>query len=342
MNKKKLYVSLAIFIMLMLLAYGIFLMVLFNFARTPIITVHPSLVYEFKSGSSVSKLANDLHRMGYLKNKKLLVLLAKMKDKTRHLQAGEYAFNSGTTPDQILTQISRGEVIKHRITFVEGWRFSDLLKRLEEDVSIQHTLQNLTPAQIMQRINPAFNDPEGLFYPATYYFIKNATDEEILKKSHQKLLQILALAWKNRAANLPYKNAYDALIAASLIEKETAVAIERPYIAGVLVGRLNIRMPLQFDPTIIYALGNHFSGKLTKQDMKVNSPYNSYLHYGLPPTPISMPSCSAINAALNPIMRGYFYFVAAGDGSHVFSQTLEQHNQAVLKLRLRESLEHNV
>ncbi|NII10323.1 endolytic transglycosylase MltG [Oleiagrimonas sp. C23AA] len=254
---------------------------------------------------------------------------------TARLHAGEYALYPGLTPRVLLTHMARGQVVQHDFTIVDGWNFLELRAALAKAPKIKHELPSLDDAQLMQRIGAGQSKPEGQFMPETYAYIKGDTDVSILKRAYGSMQRYLNQQWAQRADDLPVKSPYQALILASIVEKETARPDERERIAGVFERRLDIGMPLQTDPTIIYALGTSYDGNIHKRDLKVDSPYNTYTHPGLPPTPIAMPGKPAIHAVLHPAAGKALYFVARGDGSHVFSDTLAEHNRAVACYQLK-------
>lgn len=312
-----------------------------QFLHTPIIPQGKKLVYVFPQGATVKDLAYYLHNNAKLPHPYLFILLAKVDGFSTHLQAGEYELKGGELPRQLLSKIKSGDVIKHEITFVEGWDFKKMLQALNKAPRIKHTINNLSNSEIMQRLGSKYTNPEGLFFPDTYRYTMNTTDLSILQKSYNKMQLVLDKLWPEREAKLPYKNAYQALIAASMIEKEVQVAKERPLVAGVIVNRIRKRMYLQIDPTVIYALGHSFKGKLTTKDMRFKSPYNTYVNKGLPPTPIAMPSEQSLWAALHPAKTKSLYFVARGDGSHSFSTTLKQHDVAIEKYLIKKPYSAN-
>lgn len=285
--------------------------------------------YVFKPGSSMHRLVDDLQAQGFLKRPRYFYLLAYSKGATNKLKTGEYLFDPGTTPYQLLNQMLTGNVILHRFTLVEGWTFQQLIMALQSLPYVKHTLACISSTQVLANIGLAPQNPEGLFFAATYYFSLGAKDSDLLKRAHQLLEKKLNQAWLKRASHLPYKTAYQALIAASLVEKETAIPKERSMIAGVISRRLQKEMPLQIDASIIYGLGKHYTGKLTVDDLRKDTPYNTYMRRGLPPTPIAMPSFASLEATLHPDDSQNLYYVAKGDGSHQFSNNLAQHNSAV-------------
>ncbi|OJA00588.1 aminodeoxychorismate lyase [Rickettsiella grylli] len=285
-------------------------------------------------GTSVHHLLKDLHTKGYMPHPRFFLVLAYLKGATDKLKPGEYQVDAGTTPSQLLDKIMAGKAIFYRFTMVEGWTFSQLMAALNHVTVIKHQLNLHSPEPILAQLGFPPRNPEGLFYPATYYFSTDTTDSDLLKWSYLLLEKKLQAAWKNRAAHLPYRTSYHALIAASLVEKETAIAKERPMIAGVIERRLKAGIPLQIDASVIYGLGMHYTGKLTIEDLHHDTPYNTYLRKGLPPTPIANPSYASLEAVFHPDHRKNLYFVAKGDGTHQFSEDLTEHNWAVQRYQL--------
>ena len=251
------------------------------------------------------------------------------------IKTGEYLFEQGTTPDQLLKQIVKGATIQYSATIVEGLNFREMMEALQQNEHLEHILKGQKPAAIMALIGKPGEHPEGRFLSDTYYFPRGTTDVEFLKRAYNAMEDLLNEEWSKRDPEVPLKSAYEALILASIIEKETAVPSERSAISGVFVRRLNKRMRLQTDPTVIYGIGPKFDGNLRRRDLLNDTPYNTYRRRGLPPTPIAMPGVDAIKAALHPADGDTLYFVARGDGSHEFSATLEQHNKAVIKYQLK-------
>lgn len=254
------------------------------------------------------------------------------------IQAGEYELKSGSTSLDVLQQFVDGRVKQYSITFPEGWRFNDMLQLLANSASLRHQLN--CPDELNSHLKILQVDkthPEGWFFPDTYSFTKNTSDVTLLRRAHQKMLDVLEAEWQAKQQDLPFENAYQALILASIIEKETALVSERADIAGVFIRRLQKGMPLQTDPTVIYGMGDSYQGDIRTKDLKAPTPYNTYVITGLPPTPIAMPGREAIHAALHPNSGDSLYFVAKGDGSHVFSSTLVQHNKAVKEFLHRQA-----
>lgn len=256
-------------------------------------------------------------------------LLAERMAVTKDLHAGEYQLEPGMSPDDLLAMLARGEILQHHFTIIEGWRFSDLRQALAGEPGLAQKTAELDDARLMEMLGAAGKNPEGRFLPETYAYARGASDLDILRRSHQAMQDLLAREWPKRAEGLPLATPYEALILASIVEKETGLAAERPKIAGVFVRRLGIGMPLATDPTIIYGMGDAYHGNIRKSDLKADTPYNTYLRAGLPPTPIALPGTAAVHSALHPAAGKALYFVARGDGGHVFSANLRQHNRAV-------------
>ncbi len=300
-----------------------------NFLVTPLVQSDRPLDYVLKSGASIRTLTHDLHQQGILPHPAFLIFLAHWQGATKNLKAGEYLLAPGTTPKQLLAMIVAGNVHYHKFTLIEGWTFQQLLNAINADPHLVHTITQLTPVQIAQKIGLPPIQPEGLFFPATYYFTSATPDVTILRRANETMMTQLSLAWQQRIPGLPYNSAYQALTAASLVEKETRAAIERPLIAAVIIKRLQKNMRLQIDSTVVYGLGQNYTGKLTLANLKQDTPYNTYTRKGLPPTPIALPSGEAIRAVLHPADANFLYFVSKDDKTHQFSQTLNQHDLAV-------------
>jgi len=251
------------------------------------------------------------------------------------IHSGEYRMLPGMTVDGLIDLWKRGEVVQYSVTLVEGWNFRQVRAALAKDDKLKQTLTGLTDTQVMDKLGHSGIFPEGRFFPDTYSFVRGMSDAELLKKAYDRLDEVLAKEWDKRSVDAPYTEPYQALIMASLVEKETGVPQERGQIAGVFVRRMAIGMLLQTDPTVIYGLGDRYQGKLTRAHLKEATPYNTYMISGLPPTPIAMVGREAIHAALNPVAGNSLYFVARGDGSHVFSDDLDAHNTAVREFQLK-------
>ena len=250
------------------------------------------------------------------------------------LHSGEYRMVPGMTVNGLIDLWKRGEMVQYSLTLVEGWNFHQVRAALAKDEKLEQTLNGLSDSQVMDKLGHSGVFPEGRFFPDTYRFVRGMTDADLLKKAYDRLDEVLLKEWNQRAADVPYTGPYQALIMASLVEKETGVPQERRQIAGVFVRRMEMGMLLQTDPTVIYGLGDRYNGKLTRAHLKEPTPYNTYMIAGLPPTPIAMVGREAIHAALNPADGNSLYFVARGDGSHVFSDDLDAHNNAVREFQI--------
>jgi UPF0755 protein len=263
------------------------------------------------------------------------IAMARWQQKAHRIKAGEYALPVGITPIQLLDLFVEGKTIQHMLTIPEGWTFRQMINALHNEPNLTHKLKGLDDNAIMVQLGLANQHPEGRFYPDTYYFPLGMTDVEFLQRAHHMMMQHLKTAWEKRSPDILLNTPEEALIMASLVEKETAVPSERPAIAGVFMRRLKLGMRLQTDPTVIYALGESYNGNIRQQDLLVDSPYNTYLYKGLPPTPIALVGKDALHAALNPTGGESLYFVAKGDGSHYFSATLGEHECAVIEYQLK-------
>jgi len=306
-----------------------------HFADSSLELPEGGIQYILKPGGSVTTLAADLKALGVLENRLYMRLLARWEGQASQLKAGEYLFTVGMSPRNVLNLIVAGKVVNHTFTLVEGWTFRQVMEAINQNDVLIHALNDLTDEEIMQRIGHAGEHPEGRFFPDTYHFPRGTTDISFLQRAYNAMDRFLQFEWERRDIGLPLKTPYDAVILASIVERETGVPLERPEIAGVFIRRLQKRMRLQTDPTVIYGMGEAFDGNLRRRDLKTKTPYNTYTNYGLPPTPIAMPGADAIMAALHPAPGSSLYFVARGDGSHQFSDTLEMHNKAVRKYQLK-------
>lgn len=285
--------------------------------------------------SGLRSIAQQLVAQGVLKEPWRFILLAKLLRKEQYLQAGNYTLNKNISPYQLLLSLNHGKTTQGSITFIEGRTFAQMREKLAVNDAVKQTISGMSDAEIMRAIGSPYAVPEGLFFPDTFYFDRNSTDIALLKISYAAMQAKLEKAWLGREPGLPYKTPYEALIMASIIEKETGKASERPMIAGVFVNRLRIGMRLQTDPTVIYGMGLRFDGNIRKKDLSIDTPYNTYTRAGLPPTPIAMPGLASIEAALHPANTKALYFVGKGDGSHAFSNNLAEHNRAVVRYQLK-------
>ncbi len=285
--------------------------------------------------SGLKSIANQLVKQGVLTEPWRFIILAKVLHKESYLQAGDYTLNRNVTPYQLLLSLNHGKATQGSVTFIEGRTFAQMRIKLEKNDAVKQTVSVLSESEILKKLGSEYTVAEGLFFPDTYYFDRNTTDTVILQRSYDAMRTKLDTAWNNREAGLPYKNSYQALIMASIVEKETGKASERPMIAGVFINRMRIGMRLQTDPTVIYGMGAQYKGNIRKKDLLADTPYNTYTRNGLPPTPIAMPGLASIEAALHPASIKALYFVGKGDGSHAFSNSLEEHNRAVVKYQLK-------
>ncbi|MCE4055409.1 endolytic transglycosylase MltG [Pseudomonas sp. Au-Pse12] len=287
------------------------------------------------AGSTPTGTFNRLQADGVLDDAFWLRLYWRFNLAGQPLHSGEYRMTPGMTAEGLIGLWQRGEVVQYSLTLVEGWNFRQVRSALAKSDKLQQTLGGLSDSQVMEKLGHPGVFPEGRFFPDTYRFVRGMTDAELLEKAYDRLDDVLAKEWSKRADDAPYRDPYQALIMASLVEKETGVPQERGQIAGVFVRRMQIGMLLQTDPTVIYGLGERYTGKLTRAHLKEATPYNTYVIAGLPPTPIAMVGREAIHAALNPVPGKSLYFVARGDGSHVFSDDLDAHNSAVREFQLK-------
>lgn len=309
---------------------------LFYYANNPLNLAQQKTKVTIEANSSLGSITNQLVSAGVLKQRFPFKVLARIVGKESKLKAGEYYFKNNITPMQLLAVLSKGgQAPQAKITFIEGKTFKQMRQKLVQHKAIKQTISQLSDKAIMTTIGANQTHPEGWFFPDTYFFTPGTTDIEILKRAYQSMEKSLTTTWATRDQDLPYKNSYEALIMASIIEKETGKAAERAEIGGVFVNRLRINMRLQTDPTVIYGMGDAFDGNIRRKDLRTDTRYNTYTRYGLPPTPIAMPSLAAIEAALHPAKTKSLYFVGKGDGSHAFSNTLAQHNRAVRQYQLK-------
>jgi UPF0755 protein len=323
------YKILGVVILLASFAGGWVLMDYEQFVTNPLPIPAQGYRHIIAPGTSLKHFANELQQAGLLPHPLYLRWMASLGGKKQGIKAGEYLFAPGITPPQLLEQVVTGVVIQHALTVVEGWTFVQLLDDMRKNDAIDQTLTGLSDDEIMARLGYPGQHAEGRFLPDTYHFPRGTSDVAFLRRAYQSMETHLNEEWRQRDQGLPYQSPYEALIMASIIEKETASSEERAEIAGVFVRRLERKMRLQTDPTVIYGLGSRFDGNLTRRDLVTDSPYNTYVHAGLPPTPIALPGLASIHAAMHPAAGDAMYFVSRGDGTHKFSATLKDHNEAV-------------
>ena len=293
-------------------------------------------------GDSIYKVAAKLHKAEILTYPKLWVWYARAFDMAEKIKVGEYPIHSGDSQLQVLDNIVKGKVIQYTVTFLEGWTTAEAITALHNSPGIVKTVEPKDHELIVKSIGAEqrFSHSEGLLYPDTYQYSRGTKDRDIMSLAYKRLIDELDKAWQGRDKNLPYKNAYEVLTMASIIERETAVDAERKQIAGVFVRRLRQGMRLQTDPTVIYGMGDAYQGKIRYSDLRTPTAYNTYTIKALPPTPIALPTAASMQAAVHPLDNGMIYFVAKGNGEHQFSKTLAEHNAAVKKYQLNRSKDY--
>ena len=305
------------------------------FTEAPLAVPAEGYTLDVAAGTSFGQVAARLERDGVIEDALLLRVMGRLSGQAGRIHAGEYALTPETTPQRLLQQLVRGEVVQHALTVVEGWTFSQMMDAVRAHPALRNTLQSDDPNTLLAAIGIDQAHPEGLFLPETYLFPRGTTDVEFLRRANRQLQLLLEREWQGRAEGLPLKSPYEALILASIIERETGVPSERGTVAGVFVRRLQKGMRLQTDPTVIYGMGDAYQGNIRRRDLLRDTPYNTYTRRGLPPTPIALPSAESIHAALQPKDGNELYFVSRGDGSHVFAATLEEHNRNVRRYILK-------
>lgn len=288
--------------------------------------------YVVTPGSGMRAIARSMNNAGIEVHPDALVGLARYTGLDKQIKAGTYEARRGDSPIQLLERMARGEVVQVRLTLLEGWTYQRIRQALREAADVRQTLEGVSDPELLERLGASsYPSPEGLFLPDTYVFAPGTTDFEILQLAHRALREVLEKSWETRSPDLPLANPYEALILASIVEKETGLEQDRSRVAGVFINRLRRGMPLQTDPTVIYGMGDRYQGRIRKADLQADTPWNTYTRGGLPPTPIASPGRAALHAALNPETHQFYYFVSRGDGSSEFSKTLRDHNRAVAK-----------
>lgn len=293
------------------------------------------VLFTVERGSSYRAVAHQLEDLGVVEDARWLRLRARLQGEGGSLKSGTYEITPGMSPLDVVAMIAAGRTKSWPVQLIEGWTFADVRAELARHDHLEHTIQDMDNAAVMAALGEPDKHPEGLFFPDTYRYEANETDLGVLKRARDRMKTVLEEEWQQRSEGLPYEEPYQALIMASLIEKETGVVSERPTIAGVFVRRLAKGMRLQTDPTVIYGLGSRYLGNLTREHLREDTPYNTYRRNGLPPTPIALAGREAINAALHPADGEALYFVAKGDGSHAFSKTLAEHRAAVQEYQIK-------
>ncbi len=304
-----------------------------NALKTPAVIGQPVTI-EIIKGDSFKQVIHKLRDQHLFIKPFWFKVIALQKQQITKIKTGEYELPTGATMPDILALLVSGKSKQYSITFPEGRNFKEMLREIEKNPNLEHTLGDISNEALMAKIGVTEKHPEGLFFPDTYFFEKRTTDIDLLKRAYSKMQTVLQQEWLKKAEHLPFNNPYQALIMASIVEKETAQKTERTLISGVFNRRLTKGMMLQTDPTVIYGMGDRYQGNIRAQDLHTETPYNTYKIKGLPPTPIAMPGREAIYAALHPDhSNNSLYFVSRGDGTHVFSTTLSEHNQAVNKFQ---------
>jgi len=304
------------------------------YLTTPLAVARLPAEFELPPGTGFRAAAQRIEEAGILVGRSQFEILARALDRAQDIKAGSYEIAVPPTPSELLDKLTRGDVTQAEVKVIEGWTFRQMRATLDAHPFLRHDTRGLVDADILAKLGVPESHPEGLFFPDTYLFSKGSSDLRVLRRAHAALRRNLAQEWEARESALPYKSPYEALVMASLIEKETGRASERDLIGGVLVNRLRVGMLLQVDPSVIYGLGDAFDGNLKKIHLLADGPYNTYTRAGLPPTPIALTGRASLRAALRPSSTDALYYVARGDGTSAFSRTLEEHNRAVRKYQL--------
>jgi UPF0755 protein len=304
------------------------------FVRTPIPLAQEKVAFTIAPGSGLRAATRQMNAAGIDVSPTAFELLARYEGRSQDVKAGSYEAMRGIRPDDLLDKITRGEFAYAEVRFIEGWTFRQLREALDSHPDLRHETRGMSDAEVMARIGASAVQAEGWFFPDTYRFAKQSSDVDVLKAAYAAMRKHLAAAWSRRAADSPLRTEYEALVLASIVEKETGRPEDRGKIAGVFVNRLRTGMRLQTDPTVIYGLGTRFDGNLRKRDLEADTPFNTYTRDGLPPTPIALPGLAALEAAVRPDTTDALYFVSRGDGSSEFSRSLPDHNRAVRKYQL--------
>jgi UPF0755 protein len=305
------------------------------YVATPLALGALPLEFEIAPGSGFRSAADQVEKAGVRVRRLEFELLARALGRERDIKAGSYELTDPVTPMDLLDKLTRGDFTQAEVRLIEGWTFGQVRAALDATAELRHDTKGLDDMQVLAALKAPDAHPEGLFFPDTYLFAKGSSDLAVLRRAYRAMQRHLNAEWEAKAPNVPYRSAYEALVMASIVEKETGRASERDSIAGVLVNRLRIGMRLQADPTVIYGLGNAFDGNLKKVHLLEDGPYNTYTRAGLPPTPIAMPGRGALRAAMRPAKTDALYYVSRGDGSSQFSRNLEEHNRAVTKYQLK-------
>jgi len=306
-----------------------------DFRNTPLNMAQESVIFEVPKGASLASIAQDLEQVGLIEDARYLQWYGRYTGQANRIRAGEYRLTNTLLPDDLLALLVSGKSVTYSLTLLEGWNIRQVRAAVAAHQALEQTLEAGDDDELMKLLDLPGEHAEGRFFPDTYLFTRGMSDLEFLRRAQRKMDQELAAAWSQKAEDVPLKTPYEALILASIVEKETGQAAERAQIAGVFARRLRKGMKLQTDPTVIYGMGERFDGNIRRKDLSEDTPYNTYVHTGLPPTPIAMPGRGALLAAVDPAPGKAIYFVAKGDGTHAFSATLTEHNAAVRKYQLK-------
>lgn len=301
----------------------------------PVPMSEPRIDYVIESGAGPKAIARTMRQAGIDIDEQQFALVARLSEKDKLLQAGAYEAIRGDSLWRLLQRMAQGDMMQTRLTFVEGWDYKRIRQHLGSDVNVKQTLMETSDAELLQRLGADADHPEGLFYPDTYVFVPGTSDFDVLRRAYQAQKELLETLWAQRDPDLPLKTPYEALILASIVEKETGHSADRDRVAGVFINRLRIGMLLQTDPTVIYGMGEAYDGRIRKRDLQTDTAWNTYTRAGLPPTPIASPGKAALMATLHPEKHDFLYFVSRGDGTSEFSKNLNDHNRAVRKYILK-------
>jgi UPF0755 protein len=305
---------------------------LYHFARQPLALPAVPFSFSLKPGTTVKAASHQLSDARLLPDPWSFAVIARILGKAQQIKAGDYELSASLTPLELIETLTKGQqATQLSVQFLEGQTFAQMRKIMDEHAALAHDSKSMGEAEILHSVGASETAAEGLFFPDTYLVIQGTSDLKLLKRAYQRMQEHLKAAWQGRGAELPYTQPYEALIMASIIEKETAQSGERAMIAAVFLNRLKLNMRLQTDPTVIYGMGERYDGNIRKKDLTLDTPYNTYTRTGLPPTPIAMPGLESLKAALNPASSKALYFVSRGNGTHEFSENLTQHNRAVAK-----------
>lgn len=330
---KKLLISLFCLVVLAVAGSSLWVWQGLQTLEQPVALGEPVL-FSVPPGSGYGRVARKLEAEGLVSDSLWLKIHGRLFPEQTHLKAGDYEFTAGMNTLDMISKMVDGAIKHWQIQFIEGWTFRDMRQALAASERLEKVTTDWSDEQIMEAVGAAGEHPEGRFFPDTYLFTSSESDLDLLRRAFGKMEKVLAAEWESRAENLPYDSPYEALIMASIVERETGAVHEREEVAGVFVRRLEKGMRLQTDPTVIYGMGEKYQGRITRNDLQTLTDYNTYRIDGLPPTPIALPGREAIHAALNPAEGDALYFVARGDGTHKFSRTLREHQKAVREFQL--------